>query len=468
MTTIESLRGWMRAALLGGAALLATAAGAQTTLPLAWNQAKYFEYRIENVVVAPVPAAAVPTWNVKVIFSVYNPDQQAYWEIKTAEPFAKGSLTVDIGWNPKTDFTNTGSANAALAPLATFGSGAALPVQVRGLTTAAGSTRCAGTTDCPNVENAGTRNVYWVARNVTPTPAVAFGRVALEGRPVCAGTQLTGCPAPLTSSTGTVTYANVPARSATADFAFNTSTPLAAKVANQRRQVVDIAKCKGCHDDRKHGDVVVPRLSLHGANRNENLDLCVACHNPNQTDVPYRYAEPADPRLGAAETPIDFKVMVHSIHAGGFRTTPYVVVGFNSSVNDFSGVRFPAELRKSCPLCHVADSTGRWSFELPLPSTVLGTTIRTQSVYQVAKTDPARSIDVNPANDTKISPTAATCSACHTSSEVRSHMVQTGGASFATTQAEIGKSVIERCHTCHGRGKDKDVRKVHELFGFSD
>jgi OmcA/MtrC family decaheme c-type cytochrome len=70
---------------------------------------------------------------------------------------------------------------------------------------------------------------------------------------------------------------------------------------------------------------------------------------------------------------------------------------------------------------------------------------------------------VNPANDLKITPTAAACSACHDNSEVRSHMIRTGGASFATTQDKIGTTVKERCAGCHGPGKDKDVRKVHEL-----
>ena len=40
-----------------------------------------------------------------------------------------------------------------------------------------------------------------------------------------------------------------------------------------RRQVVDIAKCNGCH----------VTLSLHGENRNQ-IEMCVLCHNPTETD----------------------------------------------------------------------------------------------------------------------------------------------------------------------------------------
>ncbi|MGE5161357.1 MAG: multiheme c-type cytochrome [Betaproteobacteria bacterium] len=442
------------------AAAASTVSGQTTTLPLAWEQTKYFQYNIENVTVTPGTTAGAV--KVKAIFSVSNPFQGNEWDIKTAAPFqaAGAALTLDIGWNPKSDFTNTGSTGATLAPLAgtALGAGVAIPVQVRNLQTTA-STACVAIDDCPGVSFVG-RKVYFVTREVTPVPGATAGRVALEGKPLCK--DLPNCPDPIVTNSGTTTYANIPVKSATADFAIPASSSTTAVVANQRRQVVDIAKCKGCHDDQKHGDVVVPRLSLHGANRNENLDLCVTCHNPNQTDVPYRYLSTADARIGGPETPIDFKVMVHSIHAGGFRKAPYVVIGRNSSINDYSGVRFPAELRKSCLKCHVTDASGKGSFELPLKSTVLGTTINSQSVYQVA-TGQMRSIDVDPANDTKITPTAATCSACHDNSEVRSHMIRTGGASFATTQDKIGTIVKERCATCHGPGKDKDVRKVHEL-----
>jgi OmcA/MtrC family decaheme c-type cytochrome len=367
-------------------------------------------------------------------------------------------LTLDIAWDARTDFVNTGSANALLAPVQTtaLGTAPAAPIQVRNLQSAAGgASRCTSSAQCPGV--ADFFNRFWVQQRVTPirfTQDVTTGRVALEGHPVCNG--LAACPPG-------PPYANIPARSETADFAFVASaTPVRAVIADPRRQIVDFSsKCFGCHDGIKldRAGAPIPRLSLHGNNRTENLKLCVMCHNPNQTDVAYR-AITADARTSAAETSIDFKRMVHSIHAGGFRSTAFTVIGFNSSINDFGSVRFPSSL-KNCLNCHV-ETNGKGSFELPLQASVLGSTISTGSSYAVA-IGALRSIDVNPNNDLKISPTAATCSGCHDNAEVQSHMVRTGKASFSTTQAAIGVTVKERCATCHGPGKEEDVRKAHEL-----
>src|SRR5579864_2502625 len=44
-----------------------------------------------------------------------------------------------------------------------------------------------------------------------------------------------------------------------------------------RRQVVDISKCNACH----------VTLSVHGENRNQ-IQMCVLCHNPSETDVARR------------------------------------------------------------------------------------------------------------------------------------------------------------------------------------
>jgi len=431
----------------------------------AWGAVKFFQYNIENVTVTP---AGPGSWTVRVIFSVTNPTLGGTWNIKNDLPFTSSgaSLTLDIGWDAASDFTNTGSANASLSPLVgtTLGSGAAIPVQVRGLQGVAGvATACASDPlQCPGV--ASTTNRFWVQKTVVPvafTAAVKTGRVAIEGKPVCNGIAGFTCP------TVVAPFAAVPVTSATASFAFTPTQSLAAMIADPRRPIVDINKCHQCHDGKQHGDAIVPKLSLHGSNRTENLGLCVACHNPNQTDVPYRYqtaGTAADPRIAGTEMPIDFKVLVHSIHAGGFRKAPYVVVGFGSSVNDFSDVRYPRELRKSCPDCHI-DANGKGTFELPIKAT-LGTTVNTQSTYLVPP-GATRSTNVNPFDDLRMTPTAATCSACHDNSEVRSHMVKTGGASFSTLQANIGVTVKERCASCHGPGKDKDVRKAHEV-GRSD
>lgn len=449
-------RMWTRTALL---ILLAALVGPlpERVDAQAWDATRYFRYNIENVVAT---RATPSNWTIRVIFSVTDPTTTppVAWNINTALPFQTvgATLTLDIAWDPSNEFTNTGSANPALAPVVgtALGVGAAIPVQVRNLHLG-GSSPCLNNQDCPGIKDL--TNRYWVAKTVTPVFAfgktVIAGRVAIEGRPVCNG--VAGCPA-------VAPFPIIPVKSATANFAFTSAGAATAIIPTPRRPVVDIARCKQCHDGNQHGDTVVPRLSLHGGNRNENLGLCMMCHNPNQTDVPFRFASTTDPRIGGPEVPVDFKTMIHSIHAGRFRKTPFVVVGFNSSVNDFSGVRFPSSLR-NCLNCHL-EIGGKGTFELPLKPQVLGTTISTGSIYNVPAGS-ARTINVDPANDVKISPTAAVCSSCHDGSDARAHMVRTGGASFNTTQQAIGVTVRERCASCHGQGMKEDVRKVHEIDG---
>lgn len=417
--------------VLAVSAIAGRQAVAQT--PLAWQATPYFQYNIENVVYDQ------STGNVKVVFSVSNPlsSSKPIWDIKNDAPFKGGSasrLGIDIGWDTS-EHTNTGSNGGSLNPItqpATRGAGAAQPVTIDAL---GKSTKCDSTATCPGVPDIQLR--YWVSAVIQPLrfPAnqvLANGVVGMEGHPACD-------PAAIAVCTAATPLANVPVKSVVKYFSLTGGTPVA------RRKVVDIANCKRCHDDNSHNGTVIPRLSLHGANRNEEPQLCVICHNPNQTDIPYRTA--------GAEVPIDFKRMVHSIHAGGFRKTPFSVVGFRGTVYDFSGVRFPAEL-SNCLACHI-DVNGKGTFELPVKSTIGSTTATMTTVG-------GPSVDVDPNNDLKISPTAATCSGCHDSAEVRSHMIRTGGASFDVKQADMR---AERCVNCHGPGKDKDVRRVHEIGG---
>jgi OmcA/MtrC family decaheme c-type cytochrome len=411
------------------------------TVPLAWDEAAYFKYTIDRVDFNP------GTRTVKVIFSIADPRTPGVlWDIKNADPVlnpfknAGSTLRVNLGWNTA-EHVNTGSrpvstpiARTWLAPGAAPNAvGAAYPIQINALTSAA---QPCTALDCPGLPDIFLR--FWVTA-VLPSQAVGSATAAIEGHPTWPVT-VAGAPA----------LANVPVKSVFGIFAISDPSPV------PRRRVVDFGKCSRCHDGAVHGDHVVPRLSLHGANRNEEPGVCVMCHNPNQTDIPWR-------TVGREES-VDFKRMVHGIHAGGFRQQPLVIYGFRGTITDFSYVRFPAELR-DCTRCHV-DNGRKGSFELPLASSVLGSTVDTRSALGPAA-PPYGYVDVDPSNNLRITPIASVCSSCHDKSEVRRHMISKG-ASFSALQSEIGTRYVERCVSCHGPGRDKDVRKAHEIDGDDD
>jgi OmcA/MtrC family decaheme c-type cytochrome len=86
--------------------------------------------------------------------------------------------------------------------------------------------------------------------------------------------------------------------------------------------------CNQCHSP----------LAAHGEVRTD-AKLCVLCHSP----------QTSDPDTGNT---VDFRVMVHKIHRGEFlHKKPYVIIGNNQSVHDFSTVVFPQDIR-NCANCH--------------------------------------------------------------------------------------------------------------------
>jgi OmcA/MtrC family decaheme c-type cytochrome len=98
------------------------------------------------------------------------------------------------------------------------------------------------------------------------------------------------------------------------------------------RDVVHSSGCNSCHD----------QISFHGGSR-RGVELCVLCHTP----------QTVNPDTGNT---VDFKVMVHKIHAGSslpsvVAGTPYQIIGFNNAVSDFSTVVYPADVRR-CETCH--------------------------------------------------------------------------------------------------------------------
>jgi OmcA/MtrC family decaheme c-type cytochrome len=208
--------------------------------------------------------------------------------------------------------------------------------------------------------------------------------------------------------------------------------------AEPRREIVEIGNCLNCHQN----------LVLHGSNRADNIESCVTCHNPRNTDRGVRDIASDPPTDGKQEESIDFKVMVHAIHAAAFRENPIQVVGFrgfNTHVYDEEHVHYPGRL-SNCVACH-----GDSGFELPLADTVLGTTIDTGADRE------------NPGDDLVVTPATAVCSSCHDGEVAAAHM-ETNGGNFSTSQSAIDDgTVIEECAVCHGSGRDHDVAELHQL-----
>ncbi len=96
--------------------------------------------------------------------------------------------------------------------------------------------------------------------------------------------------------------------------------------------VVTTDACQSCHNP----------LEAHGGLRRQ-VGLCESCHT----------AQTVDPETGDV---LDFQVLIHRLHAGSqlasvVAGTPFIVVGYQQSVNDFSKGTWPQDLR-NCTTCH--------------------------------------------------------------------------------------------------------------------
>jgi OmcA/MtrC family decaheme c-type cytochrome len=210
--------------------------------------------------------------------------------------------------------------------------------------------------------------------------------------------------------------------------------------------VVDLAKCDRCHG----------LLSLHGANRNDNIDACVVCHNTEATDVTQRPQPYGTAGIdGKPEQGIEFGAMVHAIHSGGSAYAPGIVVygyaaGAPSPV-DFRGTLFPeGNSIGRCAICH--DDTN------PMPSADIGVV---HGLAQITKDSADQSTYL------RTSRTTALCSSCHGTTEAAAHMSQ-NGAGFELTQLAIDLAQsspygpgAESCSVCHGAGAQFDPALFH-------
>jgi len=339
-----------------------------------------------------------------ITFSITDPSNgDAPYNIETGEAFiqSESRIAIDIGWDTE-DYSNTGSGSEVPG----FRPGS--PAQVVSLNPLGGNATDNGD------------GTFSITSNVA-IPAFVEGTlvVGLEGHPAV-------------DVEGLGEYAEVPVDSVVAYF------PVTDPKAVPRRVVVDIENCNNCHEN----------LSLHGGNRTNEPQLCVACHNPNATDIRARVEGGVDEMTsadGKKEETIDFKQMVHAIHAG-----ETLIYGFGGGLHDYTHVEFPGQLN-DCENCHDGDT-----YYPVNQSQVLATTI--DSGADLA----------SPYDDVNISPNASACYGCHRETEAIAHMTL-NGASFDATQEPdgtlidnvTGGVVIESCEVCHDEGRIADVGVVH-------
>jgi len=390
-------------------------------------------------------------------FSVTDPtnDDAPYDIVHDPEFTAPGGTTrlvMDIAW-PTSDYTN--SANEFGTTVT--GTGPASPI---GINLADGN----GVLPKGLMDNGD--GTYTVDSGMLTTPLI----VPSTTPPLGSGTVvIEGHPAGDFDDNGVFTD-RVPVKSVERAFAINDTAP------KPRREVVDTAKCLKCHGQNDG-------LSLHGGNRNDNTQVCVVCHNPNQTDLNRRpvdsdgtlNATNPDTLDGLEDRAIDFKHMVHAIHGHDHRETPYVVYGFGSNPIDFSEVVFPRP-SSDCLTCH-----REGTFELPLGANVQATTLSTNATVigrNPTVFAPNTAAFSDPTDDNNASPTAAVCSACHDSAlavdhmSVRSPSFISFGNSFLLnpdpvgdpdTQERINAAQPENCFFCHGPGAIVDIAVAHDL-----
>ena len=154
--------------------------------------------------------------------------------------------------------------------------------------------------------------------------------------------------------------------------------------------------------------------------------------------------------VAAPESPVDFKRMIHQIHAAN---SP-LIFGFGGSVHDFSEVTFPQGSGNNlaqCTICH-------------LEGTYYPT--RDDEDFRWATTTDTGDDLNDPEDDSNITTNTSACGSCHTSDFAASHMVNVGGGDFDVMQLNDGtldSSAVETCTTCHAPGQDGDVARAHGL-----
>jgi OmcA/MtrC family decaheme c-type cytochrome len=273
---------------------------------------------------------------------------------------------------------------------------------------------------------------------------------------------------------------------------------------NDRRAVVDFAKCNSCHQD----------LGFHSNRGRKGPDYCAMCHNPkldNGTRARYKVSEARqastfDPSFSTSlvylPESVSLNVFIHRIHMGGelpsvsgmelfgtaaataskwvqnpgvvkFGSTRSAFVGVDggstaasaATISDFTEFEMPNPMIR-CDQCHISQgATKTWALNegtglAPIERTLefcSPTTVGWDSAQwcNVTSTNgPAKYLKSTGAATIVTPPLKAVCTSCHDSAATDAH-----ADSFTTNPMSTG--AVENCAQCHGAGKGGDSITVH-------
>jgi OmcA/MtrC family decaheme c-type cytochrome len=162
--------------------------------------------------------------------------------------------------------------------------------------------------------------------NTTCTANVATTKIPTETTTATKGlVTFQGRPQVLVGTTGLATF--VRAEAPTREFLVADG----AAPATKRRAIVSNAKCLACHLGSLY------QHSATGGTRVDNVDLCVACHNPAANDKNWRTlygVTAANSYDGKSAETYDMRVMIHAIHSAGEKA-PWVLYRGSNGVYAF-------------------------------------------------------------------------------------------------------------------------------------
>jgi len=231
--------------------------------------------------------------------------------------------------------------------------------------------------------------------------------------------------------------------------------------AVESREVVTLANCNQCHGE----------LRAHGDNRN-NLTNCLLCHTAGAEDKNVATAAGGTPGLT-----IDFKVMIHKIHAGkhlpsvngvgtnpdgsrnyGLTPKPYEIVGYGNNVIDFSEVGFPVWPSMATGMPRDIEYGALGTAERSLENTLLAGAVDCESCH--GDPDGAGPLPAPSQGELAYTqPSVASCRSCH--DDWNPDFLYT--ANNQTMPAERDNATCKECHRPSGGALDVMNAHRHPL-----